>query len=79
MLNQVMAQDLFSNGQLDRMMRLLDEWLRIYTGAVFVLFVAVIAVLAWAVFCEARESKATKKIPSNHPSFQEHQLLRTEP
>jgi cytoskeletal protein RodZ len=79
MLNPMLAQDVFSSAQFDQMLKSFDEWLQIYTEATLVLFVVVLGLLAWLVFCEARQSKASQKNRSNHQALKESQLLRTEP
>jgi hypothetical protein len=84
MLNYALAQDMFSTAQFDRMIKTLDDGLRIYTGALFVLSVVVLGLLICLAFYETRQPKSTEKLPSKHRSLKEQplegrQLLHTEP
>lgn len=79
MLNLMLAQDIFSSAQFDRMLKSLDEWVQVYTEATLILSVVVVGFLAWLVFCESRQSKASARKPSNHQALQERNLLQTEP
>ncbi len=79
MLYQALAHEMLSSTQFDRMVKSLDEWLQIYSEAILVLFVLVLSVLTLLVVSEMRQSKSTKKTPSNHKALKEYQLLQTEP
>ena len=79
MLNQALTQELFSSAQFDSMVKTLDDWLSIYTEAIIVFFIVALILVAWLVFCEARQTRASRKLPSNHQIPKKLHLLRTAP
>ena len=79
MINQVLYQELFSRAQFDSMAKSLDDLLQIYTEAVLVCFIAALIAVAWLVFCEARQTKAIRKVRSNHRTLKTRHLLRSDP
>jgi hypothetical protein len=79
MLNRAVGQEIFSGWQLERVVSSLDELLRIYTEALFVLAVVVLGLLVCFFLYEMRQSKTIGKIPTNHRSLEGRQLLQTGP
>jgi hypothetical protein len=79
MLNQALAHEMFSRAQVDAMTKSLDDWLNIYTEAVLVLFIVALILVAWLTFSEARQTRAIRKLRSNHHIFKARHLLRTDP
>lgn len=79
MLNRPLGQETFSSWQLESVINSLDEILRIYTEALFVLAIVVLGLLVCLALCEMRQTKTTRKIESNHRPLKSRQLLQTEP
>jgi hypothetical protein len=79
MSNQAMTQELITRAQFDGMIKLLDEWLQIYTQAIFILFVVVLCLFAWLVISEMTAPKTNKKLRIYRQAPDKPRLLRTEP
>ncbi|MFP5263911.1 MAG: hypothetical protein ACLGJB_18675 [Blastocatellia bacterium] len=79
MLDLMLAQDVFSSAQFDRLLKSLDEWVQIYTEAALTLFVLVLGLITWAVFYETVQEKVRGKKPSRRQPLSERHLLQTEP